>query len=90
MLKEKPVPTAAMVGFWGSGFAPPNDSVNDSAATGWKTAALRGLENKAMEARTTAVGKRIRMRCPPVELLPRLTRPARKDSVVNILSLSDP
>src|SRR5271163_3472623 len=101
MLNEKPVPTAPMVGFWASGFAPPNDWVNDSAATGWKTAALRGVENKApenkaMEARTAAAGKRIRngleawMRIPspPVEPAPRLTRLARKDSVVNISSLS--
>jgi len=107
MLKEKPFPTAAMVGFWGSGFAPPNDWVNASAATGWKTCALRGLENKApenkapenkaMEARTAASGKRaqnglgacMRIRSPPVELVPQLTRLARKDPVVNILSLSN-
>jgi hypothetical protein len=103
MLKEKPFPTAAMVGFWASGFVPPNDWVNDSAATGWKTCALRGLEskapeNKAMEAKTAAAGKRIRngleacMRIPspPGELMPQLRRLARKNPVVNILSLSDP
>jgi hypothetical protein len=86
MLKEKPVPTAAMVGFWASGFAPANDWVNDSAATGWKTAALRGVENKAMEDRTAAAGKRIRNGL--VDLAPPWTRLARKDSVVNISSLS--
>jgi hypothetical protein len=59
MLKLKPVPTAAIVGFWGSGSAPPNDLVNDRAGTDRKTCALRGAEATANNARAIAAVKRI-------------------------------
>jgi len=58
MLKLKPVPTAAMVGFWGSGSAPPNDFVNDSAGTGAKTCALRDVETDANNVSTLAIEKK--------------------------------